>query len=503
VRASVVALFIALAALCAVARADFDHNAHERDVFTAGKDPIACSHCHTLKDGIPVGRPDHATCFGACHGPLPTKQAHAKKGTKRVVTDDQKRICADCHTSAQIDDASIKPTVTYPPYAPGDFSLVLNHKAHAAAACTTCHTTPTDAVTKTKVAPHKRCAGCHDGTKTFAMTTCATCHTPGSGTPLPARLAEPVDTVTSAFSHPKHAGRGGKGAQCTTCHASVAMSPDNILPRVPAASCGTSGCHDGAPTFSITGPCTRCHTTAPPKYELKRPDLRYSHATHATLAIGPCTTCHQVTAGNEVGSVGHTACATCHSEDFLKRDPKYCGACHNSVEPWRKLIADRPPADRTEFGATLNHSSAAHQKPCVTCHTLATADSQLRPPRGHKACTGSGCHATTGGPTPQLAQCESCHRQDRLVERTLMRLAAPWSVRKLFRHSTHETTTKGEVIACTSCHTDLSAPTTDTLATPAKPTCAGCHNGDTAFKLTGTGCGRCHDRASARPDAKL
>ncbi|HEY4056298.1 MAG TPA: cytochrome c3 family protein [Kofleriaceae bacterium] len=498
-RALLVALF-GILALCAIARADFDHNAHERDVFTAGKDAIACSHCHTLKDGIPVGRPDHATCFGACHGPVPAKQTLAKKGTKRSVTDDQKRVCADCHTSAQIEDASIRPTVTYPPYAAGDFSLVLNHKKHAAAACTTCHTTPTDAPTKLKVTPHKRCVGCHDGTKTFAMTACATCHTPGSGQPLPAHLAEPVDTVASAFSHPKHAARGGKGAQCTTCHAAVADATEVILPRSPASSCATAGCHDGAPTFSVTGPCTRCHTTTPAKYEIKRPDLRFSHATHVALAVGPCTTCHKVSAGNEVVSVGHAPCATCHADDFMARDPKYCGACHNSVEPWRKLIADRPPAERTEFGATLSHSITPHQKPCAACHTLATADSQLRPPRGHKACTGSGCHVASGGAAPQLTQCESCHRQDLLVDRTKMRNAAPWSVREQFRHTTHEKGPTGELLACTGCHTDMSAPTVDTLATPAKPTCAGCHNGGTAFKLTGTGCTRCHTRA---PTTKL
>lgn len=491
-RALVIALLLVV--FSAIAYADFDHNLHERDIFTAGKEAVPCARCHALKDGIPVGRPDHAACFGACHGPVPARQALAKKGTKRVVAEDQRRICGDCHTAAQIDDASIRPTVTYPPYAAGDFSLVLNHKAHGAAACTTCHTPPTDAPSKIKTTPHKRCVGCHDGTKSFAMTACATCHTPGSGTPLPAHIAEAVDTVTSAFSHPKHAARGAKGAACVTCHASVAMTPDNILPRAPASACGTAGCHDGAPTFSITGPCTRCHTTTPPKYELKRPDLRFSHATHKPLAVGPCSTCHTVSKGNEVSTVGHAPCATCHADDFMRRDPKYCGACHNSIEPWRKLIADRPPTDRTEFGATLSHTSAAHQKPCDTCHTLATSDSQLRPPRGHKACTGSGCHTATGGPVPSLTQCESCHRQGMLSDRTQMRLAAAWSVRKQFRHATHGATT------CISCHTDLSAPTVDALTTPAKPTCAGCHNGGTAFKLTGTGCVRCHTRA---PTTKL
>ena len=142
---------------------------------------------------------------------------------------------------------------------------------------------------------------------------------------------------------PQARARGGKGAQCATCHAAILATNDNILPRTPATACAISGCHDGAPVFAITASCTRCHTTAPAKYELKPRETRFSHATHKDTGL-PCTGCHPISAaGNEVVTAGHAPCVTCHADDFLKRDPMYCGACHNSTEPWRKLIADRAP----------------------------------------------------------------------------------------------------------------------------------------------------------------
>ena len=483
-------LVLAIAGTARVAVADtapagFDHNLHARDWNTAGNEtPIPCTRCHTLQNGLLVGRPDHAACFGACHGPVPAKGV---RGQKILIAENQARTCANCHTAAALARPFDKKlAVPYPPYAPSDFALAANHKSHASVGCVSCHVA-------TKGAPHRRCVACHDGSggsgKAAAMTTCEPCHTPGSGAPLPPHLAEPVNTVTATFSHPKHAARGGRGALCITCHAPITETNDNILPRTQATSCAINGCHDGAPVFAITASCTRCHTAAPAKYDQKLRDVRFSHATHKDTGL-PCTGCHPLS-GVEVITANHTPCVTCHADDFTRREPLYCSACHNSTEPWRKLIADRAPAPRTEFGATLDHSRDAHERACTTCHSLATAGSQLRPPRGHRACTGSGCHAPASGPDPKLGACEGCHQLSLSTTRIAQRIGAQWSVRATFTHASHTRSKDGGELACTACHVDLGSNVA-AMPTPPKSTCVPCHDGATAFKLTGTGCTRCH-----------
>jgi hypothetical protein len=90
-----------------------------------------------------------------------------------------------------------------------------------------------------------------------------------------------------------------------------------------------------------------------------------------------------------------------------------------------------------------------------------------------------------GGPAPRLGQCDGCHRAGRADARERERAADPWSVRKAFEHGAHPG-------ACTTCHSDLRGGDVVTLAVPAKQACESCHEGTTAFKLTGTTCTRCH-----------
>ncbi|HET9622471.1 MAG TPA: cytochrome c3 family protein, partial [Kofleriaceae bacterium] len=256
----------------------------------------------------------------------------------------------------------------------------------------------------------------------------------------------------------------------------------------------TARCHDGAAAFAITAACRRCHAEPPADdaagFQVARPTARYLHAQHAQVSL-PCAACHPLGKTGEVSVVGHAPCATCHAADFGLRTPTICGACHNGTEPWRALVADRGPPERTEFGATLDHGTHA-ATPCATFHVLTTATSQLRPPRGHRACAAVGCHAVTGGPAPALTACEACHRAGLVRDRQAARLAAPWSVRATFDHAVHGKASGEPARACATCHTDVRGGDVRALATPGKPTCAPCHDGQTAFKLTGTACLRCH-----------
>jgi len=465
-------LVLALLRVLGVGTSTFDHHVHDRDVAVSGAEPLLCTRCHAVKAGLLVGRPDHAACFGTCHGAAPGKTHPIKPAPEQL------RLCTACHTEASLLAPRSKAVgVVFPPYTPADFSLAAGHKMHREVTCTACH--PTRAA-----APHKRCAGCHDGGPAHgpAMTACVGCHTPGSGKPEPPRLIEPVNTITAAFSHPKHTARGGAAADCVTCHASVRDTDDFHLPRPVATAC--SGCHD------ITQSCTKCHPQPPTgKFEVERRMPRFTHATHLT-GDATCAQCHSLSKSGELIVAGHAACAPCHAPDFGARKPKICGACHNASEPWRPLVADRMPPDTTELGVTLDHRK--HPTPCESCHSLTTRTTQLRPPRGHRACTGAACHAVSGGAAPQLGACESCHQVGLAAKRTAQRLAAPWSVRALFDHAPHRRAADGTPLACTACHTDLGGASIDALATPAKATCAPCHDGTTAFKLTGTTCTRCH-----------
>ncbi len=456
----------------------FEHNLHDRDLVVAGAESLACARCHALSGGALAGKPGHAACFGACHGPPPRR---GDRPGERLA------ICTSCHAEAVVVAPSARAfPVHYPPYTlEPNFAITVGHQRHQRVACAQCHRSA-------RAAPHARCAGCHDGSGAAgrgpAMTACKGCHTPATGTPLPPSIIHAEVNVTGAFSHARHAARGAAG--CVTCHRAVLATDDNVLPAPGAATCAAARCHDGAAAFPLTAACTRCHVDPDqPGFKVERPAARYSHATHAAVQA-PCASCHPLTRTGEVTVTGHAPCAPCHAEDFGRRQPRICGACHNGTEPWRPLVADRGPPERTEFGATLDH--ARHRGACITCHALTTPSSQLRPPRGHRSCTGKACHAVASGPAPRLDACEHCHRRGLALDRQVARLAAPWSVRTAFDHASHAIASGGSALACEACHVDLHGPDVTALGTPPKATCAPCHDGATAFKLTGTTCTRCH-----------
>ena len=470
-RAVVIYFWLALIGRVAAAAPGFDHATHDKTI------KVECAKCHIPRANTLIAAPGHAACFGACHGPAPTKATAASRAADK--------LCTTCHAEAALREGKLAITRAENP----DFALAIGHKTHGAVACAQCHTT-------TKRAPHQRCASCHDGksgARGGPMTACASCHT-ASATPLRAGFVPAEIVVTSAFSHARHAARGGAGKQCATCHAALMATDSPQLPRTTAGSCAISGCHDGKASFSPIVACTKCHKDVPTAagFKIARPPDPYSHTKHQSRGVGDCQSCHTLATSGEILINGHTVCSGCHDHaaDFGRREPQICGACHNSTEPWRALTADRSPLPTSEFGATLDHQK--HQAECASCHSLATAALQLRPERGHRSCTGSGCHAKSTGPVPRLATCSGCHQLGLADRRTTQQLTNAWSVRAQFDHTKHRRSTTGGVLACTACHVDLTAPTVLALAAPPKTTCAPCHDGDISFKLTGTTCTRCH-----------
>jgi len=459
--------------------AGFDHARH-----AVVAPDAACTQCHPLARGLLGKPPGHAACFGKCHAAV----APLVK-SRDPVPGDRRGFCVPCHARAALAAPRDPKAFASTRVTTGvEHAVQLGHKSHAQVACTRCH----DPGRARRGAPHERCVGCHRerGEQPFAITVCARCHPPGSDRPRIVPATQIV--VTSAFSHARHQPRA---KACTACHADVAGTDGRTLAPPKLASCTTTGCHDGKAAFDAYARCTKCHQDEPRgEFKVARPDAEFSHTKHAAIAQQPCSSCHRLSKTGEVERGGHLACVTgCHDHeaDFGAREPKICGACHDGTEPWRPLIADKLPIDTTEFGATLDHGK--HGAACSSCHELTTTRTELRPPRGHRACTTAGCHAVDPkrGPAPPMTACEDCHQSGVLAAREAARLAARWSVRATFNHREH---TAKVVVECVRCHVDLTSPTTLSLAPPPKATCAaaGCHDGTRAFKVTGTSCTRCH-----------
>jgi c(7)-type cytochrome triheme protein len=482
----------------------FDHLVHDRNLVVGMHDSIPCAQCHPVRGkGELAGRPDHRACFGACHGPAPTRK-------RRVVEiDDRARVCAACHAPAALVRASKGPgklTVAYPPYViESDHGMQMSHAKHASAgaACTTCHpAAPKRLTAPPRRAPatvHARCKSCHDGKAASPAIAdgCPTCHVAAYGT-----AGGPTQTKPELPLAFDHAGHGKKtDAACVACHAGVATADTIELPPPSMAGCGVGGCHDGGRAFSVVTACTKCHRERPTDWEVARPTQRFSHTRHADrLRSGPaattdCAGCHRLGRTGEAVTVGHAACAdaACHADDFAKKsDLVTCAACHVGTEPWLPLVEDQRPLPETEHGARIPHDR--HSQACTTCHQLASSTRELRPPRGHAACSGTTCHAADTGPAPRLSACADCHQAGLVAARDTQREDARWSVRAAFEHASHASDPRdGTALTCVACH-DAVATSSDpvNVPTPAKARCAPCHDGTTAFKLTGTGCARCH-----------
>ena len=266
-----------LVVVLALSIAGFDHIDHERKIDVKGIAEIACTKCHVETKGKLVGKPGHAACFGQCHGAAPVAP---KRGAKLVVGDNAK-LCSSCHAEAVLQRAYTgKLPARYPPYVDEqDFGIAFGHKQHAASACAQCHNVR-DIGKSTKPAPHQRCVGCHDGSgaqgHAAAMKNCVSCHPRAVGKPQPPELATVRDSVTSTFSHGKHAARGATGRDCATCHAAIRATDDIELPRPKQQDCEAGGCHDGKAAFATTNACTRCHDKVPDRFEVFRPTTRFT-----------------------------------------------------------------------------------------------------------------------------------------------------------------------------------------------------------------------------------
>lgn len=506
--------FAAAIASASVQAFGFDHFVHDGRVSVSGANPIECTACHKMSSkGFLVGAPDHRTCFGSCHEAPPSRPPTSQPYPTAT---EALPMCGACHARSALEAAArgdrVALTVHYPPYQiEHDFGLLLNHPAHVTAAngCSSCHTAK-----PVRARPHQRCVGCHLDPRgnVPAMSACTACHPVAYGPAANPYLKHSAIRVTNAFEHGRHQ-RVAPKAECLACHSGVATTPGEALPAPTAADCAT--CHDGSTAFStVSTSCTRCHSQ-PSREPVLRPTAPppFDHRSHlglmtkdtaltAEAVANQCTKCHAISSsGSPIApGQGHAPCGDsgCHADEFGAQGATICAGCHIGAEPWRPLHRDRSYTGPSQFGVAFSHANHAPRgdRACATCHPfgdrVASAGTGAGRADGHLGCGGTSCHPATGwgAPLASLAECDRCH----VVATAALRPkpVSAWSVRSQFRHETHAASF-AVAVACTSCHMDVeAAATTLDIAPPRKATCLGCHDGKTAFKVTGHSCSRCH-----------
>jgi c(7)-type cytochrome triheme protein len=389
---------------------------------------------------------------------------HATHDAKMAVAGASSPACAACHDGAR---TRCRGCHAPKPFGAGghDFSLIFPHDEHER--CETCHLAPP---AKRKGAPHARCQECHKTNEA-----CTGCHQQVAGRDLTPHM--PAAATPVRFSHATHE------KSCLPCHQAVTGAKGEIVPRPAMQTC--ERCHDGKAAFAALVGCRRCHDRDDPNALPSPAPVRgFEHSAHLARGMKEdCAACHVLDADGRPRPVPHPACTSCHAADFRTSQPTTCGACHVGNEPWRPLRADAPRRLRTEFGAIFSHAGHTVGE-CKTCHTGIPGGPERRIGVGHAAC--AACHQQTA---PALAACTGCHQLGLLPQRDTRRVNDPWSAAMQFRHDSNH------AIACARCHpTAAAARTVDVIETPKKPACEGCHEGKTAFKMTGHDCAGCHAR---------
>jgi hypothetical protein len=374
-----------------------------------GRDDVACKDCHDYeREGFK--NPGAAPC-ARCH----EKQAlHAHKGNAERKTD-----CLTCHVFAPDRDAPRCLGCHKEPE--GQLAAV---KTHATTECATCHKMhDPEAAAKhdcggscheqratkhTERPTSKGCADCHKPhtPAAVAVTQCKTCHREPSGD-------RPAGHDSCIGCHQPHDFVAHGPVACVRCHsekATLGVRREGALALLSTRDRQASVAH---------GPCTSCHTPhAPAKAgsacQACHADVRVEHGTKgactechdphpadARRIVRPCTSCHTVARPDAAAHAGHVACATCHRpHDFPPpRGTAICSRCH-------------------EIESALTVKSSGH-KDCTSCHTKGAAhDPKPAPdcgtchaaeassaPAGHKAC--QGCHDPHSG--ERKATCATCH----------------------------------------------------------------------------------------------
>lgn len=226
---------------------DFSRFAHTN----ASHQRLPCLLCHRRETSSPrpVRSVQHTPCAG-CHA----QQFQAKSGP----------ICSICHTNVESKPHDLKPFPSLK-----SFNMTFAHAKHRNVACASCHKAANRGIALSipaGAAAHTACYQCHTPRAQANgrdISSCSTCHKPGSHT----RLSASSKAFKASFSHEDHR---RKDVNCIECHkiTSLAARSSQVSSPLPtehpasksSQSCET--CHNDQRAFGTASfsSCKRCHT---------------------------------------------------------------------------------------------------------------------------------------------------------------------------------------------------------------------------------------------------
>jgi hypothetical protein len=382
IRARVLALVIAIAAVAGAVVAAPDPTAWSPVVYPLQRLPLTFSHASHLARGTPCA---------ACH---------AAAASSRSAVDNLLPTEAACQPCHAIDrgkpDAVATPPVAcracHPGYAPGapvarvyltPPPLKFDHSAHRKAACETCHgdLRKVELATTQHLPTMATCLGCHrDGGDPRR---CTDCH-----------LAKRGGLVETRFDHgalvPSHTGMGdAHGFEFAKHHTQEA--------RQVGATC--AACHDPSE-------CVACHQGVAKPMEFHAGNYVQTHAVEARRGKPDCSACHRAQSFC-VGCHERSGLGTRGDTDFSSTDPGR--AFHPAGWASRGL---GPNLHALDARRNLTSCASCHREnDCLTCHSAQPGSLRASPhPAGWRG--SARCKALDRG---NRRMCLRCHvTQDEL-----------------------------------------------------------------------------------------
>ncbi len=287
---------------------------------------------------------------------------------------------------------------------------------------------------------------------------------------------------TVEFRHDVHLRKLGRN--CTKCHNAIfkiaKKNPSYTMADMEKGkSCGT--CHDGRTAFKVTE-CVRCHKVGVVAIEI--PDFgaaTFSHPFH--LSMYSCTDCH-----NSLFKPSRTK--NPHVTMAQMEKGAACGACHDGSTAF-SVKGDCTKCHKVKdihFGAqaTFSHTFHLGMFSCRECHTkIFIAGKNSKRYTMAQMQQGKSCGACHDGSTAFSVKgdCDKCH--------TTVKDVVFKADDARFSHGIHTAMFK-----CGDCHSSIfiggvNSKRYSMAQMEQGKSCGACHDGSTAFSVTGS-CDKCH-----------
>lgn len=203
---------------------------------------------------------------------------------------------------------------------------------------------------------------------------------------------------------------------------------------------------------------------------------------HQRLA---CALCHERKEGmTKPKLAGHTACSSCHVQQFEDKSNAICTVCHTNKDTGE--VKEFP--QMASFNVQFNHEAHFKETNCATCHQSQSGGGMTIPAGGEAHANCFQCHTPDKVVAEKnIGSCSTCHQAgtpDRIID-------SAKSIGFSFNHSSHSK------LDCQSCHnsTGNNKMSAITVAMHGGQTnsCASCHNEKRAFGANDfSDCRQCH-----------